>query len=88
MQNPNSPNNTIKDRQPVYGDFTTQAGIVQVLKTFMRDTLGWEELSSDKKEALEMIATKIGRVLNGDANHKDSWHDIAGYAMLAEERCK
>ena len=31
-----------------------------------------------------MIANKIGRILNGDPNYPDSWHDIAGYATLIE----
>jgi len=30
----------------------------------------WEKLSDDKKEALEMTAHKIGRILNGDAEYK------------------
>jgi len=40
--------------------------------------------SDDKKEALEMTAHKIGRILNGDAEYKDSWHDIIGYIRLVE----
>lgn len=35
-----------------------------------------------------MIAHKIGRILNGDPNYRDSWDDIAGYAKLAADRCK
>lgn len=37
------------------------------------------------KEALEMIQTKVGRILTGDPTHRDSWHDIAGYAVLIEQ---
>jgi hypothetical protein len=29
-----------------------------------------------------MICHKIGRILNGNPNNKDSWWDIAGYATL------
>ena len=29
-----------------------------------------------------MNAQKVGRILNGDPNWSDSWHDIAGYAQL------
>lgn len=47
-----------------------------------------KELSSDKQEALEMIAHKIGRILNGDPNYKDSWTDIAGYAQLVADTLK
>ena len=32
--------------------------------------------------AVRMIALKLARLTNGDPAHKDSWVDIAGYAML------
>jgi hypothetical protein len=35
---------------------------------------------------LDMIFTKVGRILNGDSNHIDSWIDIAGYATLVADR--
>jgi len=31
-----------------------------------------------------MIFCKIARILNGDPNLIDNWHDIAGYAKLVE----
>ena len=33
-----------------------------------------------------MILHKIGRIINGDADYADSWHDIAGYASLVDKR--
>lgn len=48
----------------------------------------WDSLSSDQQEALEMIAHKIARILNGNPNKIDSWEDIAGYAILVAERLK
>ena len=33
-----------------------------------------------------MIVHKIGRILNGDPEFHDSWHDIVGYAQLAADR--
>ena len=77
---------TIEDRQPAYGDFTVNAGIAQQLKGVLRENDG--ALTDVQRESLDMIMVKIGRILSGDANHADSWHDIAGYATLAEERCK
>jgi hypothetical protein len=50
----------------------------------MIDSPNWENLTDDKKESLEMIAHKIGRILNGDPEYKDSWHDIIGYTTLIE----
>jgi hypothetical protein len=29
-----------------------------------------------------MICSKLARLACGDADHVDSWHDIAGYATL------
>jgi len=33
-----------------------------------------------------MICHKISRIVNGDPNYKDSWHDIIGYAKLIEDK--
>jgi len=33
-----------------------------------------------------MILHKIARIVNGDPDYTDSWHDIAGYAKLVEDR--
>ena len=79
---------TLNDRGKRYGDFTTHASITQSLKDVMTSTMGWDRLSPNQKEALDMIQHKVGRILNGDPNYADSWHDIAGYATLADERCK
>lgn len=77
---------TLKDRGSRYGDFKGHAEITQQLKWGMADVQGWQRLAPDQKEALEMIAHKIGRILNGDPDYADSWHDIAGYATLVEKR--
>lgn len=69
-----------------YGNFVEHARITQQLKWSMGDVPGWQRLSADQKEALEMIAHKIGRILNGDPNYADSWVDIAGYAKLVSDR--
>jgi hypothetical protein len=79
-------NDTLADRGKRYGLFTAHANITQFLKQDMRDTPKWRMLEPYQKEALEMIAHKIGRILNGDPNYDDSWRDIAGYAMLVCNR--
>ncbi len=35
-----------------------------------------------------MICLKISRIVTGDPEHPDNWHDIAGYATLAERECR
>ena len=69
-----------------YGDFTTQAEIEQELKECLRATPGWYEMQAYKRAALEMIAHKMARIVNGDSNYEDSWADIEGYARLARDR--
>ncbi len=77
--------NTLNERGKRYGSFETHAIISQDFKAAMQSTPQWAGLTASKKEALEMIAHKIARILNGDPNYADSWHDIAGYAKLIED---
>ena len=72
----------LKERGARYGEFFNHACITQDIKEVMRATPNWANLSSAQKESLEMIAHKIGRILNGDPDYVDSWQDIAGYAQL------
>lgn len=76
---------TLEERGNRYGDFATHAEITQGIKTVMYHAPKWEQLTDDKKECLEMIAHKIGRILNGDPDYHDSWHDIAGYSTLVAD---
>lgn len=80
-------NATLQERGNRYGDFSEHARITQGIKRCLVSGRSWETMSADKKEALEMIAHKMGRIVNGDPDYADSWHDIVGYAKLAEERC-
>jgi len=79
---------TLNDRGKRYGDFKDHSFLTQELKSVMKSQDGWRTLSHDKKEALEMIAHKIGRILCGDPEYKDSWHDIVGYAKLIDDGLK
>lgn len=77
---------TLAERGGRYGIFAEQALIEQTLMNTMRSTPGWVKLASDQKSALEMIAVKVARILNGDPNYHDNWHDIIGYAKLIADR--
>ena len=77
---------TLETRETVYGSFFGVSCIAQDLKAVMRSTDNWAGLSPDQQESLEMIANKVARVLNGDPDFFDSWHDIAGYATLIAMR--
>jgi len=76
---------TLQERGKRYGDFCGHAQITQEIKRVMHRCPSWDNISHDKREALEMIAHKMGRILNGDPNYADSWHDIIGYARLVEQ---
>lgn len=76
---------TLAERGARYGAFTDHAGICQALKRVMKGTDGWGRLNDAQMQALETIADKIARILNGDPNYGDNWHDIQGYAKLVED---
>lgn len=76
---------TLADRGKVYGEFPGHAKITQDIKRAMTASPKWQALTDAQKEALEMVAHKIGRILNGDPNYHDSWHDIIGYTKLVAD---
>lgn len=77
---------TLSERHARYGRFSEHAVIAQAMQDAMRDTEGWMRLAADQKQALTTIADKIARILNGDPDYADNWHDIIGYARLVEDR--
>lgn len=82
----------ITERGKTHGDFTEHSLITQNIKLMMSangesQQIKWQELRPYQREALEMIAHKIGRILAGDPDFRDHWDDIAGYARLVAERC-
>jgi hypothetical protein len=87
---PEPPNihDILADRGKRYGPFDGHAAITQQLKDVMRATDGWSNLNASQRESLEMIAHKIGRILNGDPNYDDSWVDTAGYAELVVKQLR
>ena len=77
---------TLAERGSRYGSFDEHARITQAIKAAMADSPNWGEMPPDMREALEMVAHKIGRILNGDPAYHDSWHDIIGYTKLVADR--
>jgi hypothetical protein len=61
------------------------AQVAQEMKNAIR-MCNNSELEDDQIEALDMIASKIARIVNGNPDHVDSWVDIAGYAQLVADR--
>lgn len=76
---------TLAERGQNYGDFVRTFDVIQQIKDALKDGAGWADMPPERREALEMIAVKMGRLVSGDSGHADSWHDIAGYARLVEQ---
>lgn len=72
----------LEERGKRYGEFDEHARITQGIKTLMVSGRSWLDCSPSQREALDMIAHKIGRIVNGDPNYLDSWVDIGGYNEL------
>ena len=75
-------------RAEQYGTFIRNADIAIKLKQVIHNAMVREDtqLYPDQLQALDMIVTKIGRILTGNPSHLDSWIDIAGYAKLVSDR--
>jgi hypothetical protein len=78
--------NTLAERQRNYGDFSDNAEYAQQIKDVLHGGISWADMPYHMQEALDLIASKIARMLSGDPMYRDSWHDIVGYATLVEQR--
>ena len=80
----------LDERASTHGDFIDVAEVAQQLKQTMRSaaphTRPHSDLPKIHAEALDMIASKIARILVGDQYEPDHWLDIEGYARLVRER--
>ena len=77
---------TLKERGGRYGEFKDNAKVAQGIKVWMRSDVRWIDLAEYQREALDIIASKISRIVTGDPMHPDNWHDIQGFAKLVEDR--
>jgi hypothetical protein len=74
-------NTLLDEREKVHGEFWNTALIAQELKNVMASHTD-KLLDPVQVEALDMISSKIARILSGNPNFVDHWIDIAGYAQL------
>ncbi len=78
----------LEERGNRYGKFTEHAAICQDLKKVMMGAYSWKYLKPCQAQALEVIADKIARILNGDPDYDDNWIDIMGYSQLVLNEIK
>jgi hypothetical protein len=78
---------TLQERGKRYGSFDGHAKVTQEIKFIINKALydRQKTVTASMKESLDMIAHKIGRIVNGDPFYADSWIDIAGYAQLVAD---
>lgn len=84
----NTVDEILGERGKRYGDFGGHANITQAIKRVLDSGVSAERLSDSQREALHMIAHKMGRIVNGDPDYVDSWIDIAGYAQLVVDELR
>lgn len=92
------PGQLLQEREKTHGSFAFNAAISQALKKLYRtphligpqiyEDSRYIELCAVHREALDMIALKLSRILSGQADFRGHWDDIAGYAKLGSEACK
>lgn len=78
----------LNERGTRYGDYQMQSFLAQQFKRTYRLHLTCYNkfMTPDQEEALEMICTKLARIVNGDPDYADNWVDIAGYAKLVADK--
>ncbi len=77
----------LSERGTTHGSFTENARNGQALRDLFRSSPKWDAMPAVHREALDMIATKMSRIMSGQSCVDDHWADIAGYASLAREIC-
>ncbi len=86
-----SVDSTLKTRGSQHGDWQFQSQCARALKSVIiafatrRVTeYNLPPLSPGQLEALDMVAVKQSRIICGNPNYPDHWHDVGGYARLEE----
>ena len=74
-------NKTLADRQKTHGDFQQVAKVAESLM----NNIEFQRLSASQSFAVRMIVGKLARIVCGNPDEPDHWHDIAGYARLVED---
>jgi hypothetical protein len=82
----NEINDILNERGNRYGDFASNATTTQMIKHALSLGENSHNLSYAQREALDMIAHKMSRIVNGNPDYIDSWVDIVGYAQLVIDR--
>lgn len=72
----------LAEREKTHGSFENVAITAQEIKDAVHTGTEYYRAHPLIKESLDMIASKMARIVNGNSFHKDHWVDIVGYAQL------
>lgn len=72
----------IEQRQATHGDFEQGAEIFSALTKHIDKAMINGQIDNNQYYALTMMTAKITRILNGKADFRDHWEDLANYAIL------
>jgi hypothetical protein len=78
---------SIPNRDQQHGGMEPVGQLSQNIKGALRAGDNWPRLTPGEREALDMVAHKIARILSGaDPHDPEHWTDLAGYAHAAMRR--
>lgn len=77
----------LNTRGTTHGDFSQNAIYGQELRSLFRSSPQWLNLPPAQREALDLMACKLSRILSGQYQFHDHWDDLQGYAALARKAC-
>lgn len=81
----NSIDNILEERGQDYGEFKTIADFTLLTYDHLVSLDVWKKATPAMRESAHMILQKLARAFNGNPSKKDTWDDIAGYAMLVSK---
>lgn len=84
-----TPEATVKSRKELYGSFEGRAVVCDAVMQTLRSHPNWSrKLEPIHRHGLTMLVEKIGRIIEGNPNYLDNWHDAGGYSHLVETELK
>ena len=72
----------LKEREKTHGEYAEVAEVSQLLKGNLRCGKSHNRLSDVQLESLDLICTKLARIVCGNPNEPDHWLDGSGYFKL------
>ena len=78
----NKVNETLDAREGEYGEYRELAVLLESILSVYECSNNYCRMKPYQRVALYMDAMKTVRILNGNPDNIDSWHDKAGYAEL------